>query len=137
MELYVRTMYELFDEHLASATVWLWKEESQGSWGFFDHDATSGTFTERPLVVATASRPYVERVAGTPTRLRWDATAGTLTLGFEGGVDAPHVLIVPAPYAIASITCDGAGVSPTGSAPRYQVACRGPGPHTLVATLTR
>jgi endoglycosylceramidase len=135
---YVGLEYDLQDRYLASSALWLWKENSQGSWGLFDHDETTGAFSERPLVIATVARPYVQRIAGTPTAMTWDASAGTLSLSFEGGVAAPHVLAVPAPYEVVSVTCDGAPVSPSGSAPRLEVSCgAAPGAHVLLATLHR
>jgi endoglycosylceramidase len=139
MALYVRTMHELFDERFASAAVWLWKEQSQGSWGFYALE-DDGTWTERPEVVAAHARVYAERIAGEPTRMHYDAAARRFELAFTGRTDAaPHVLYVPAPPNFAerfAVRCDGRLLEPTpardAATGRVEAVCGGPGAHTLV-----
>jgi endoglycosylceramidase len=134
---YVGLEYDLQDKYLASSALWLWKEISQGNWGFFDHDEATGAFTERPLVVATVARPYAQRIAGTPTEVRWDAAAGTLSIAFAQTVTAPNVLAIPAPYTISQVTCDGVAVTTSGQPPLVEASCTGTGLHALVATVTK
>ncbi len=137
MDLYVRTMHELFDEHLASAAVWLWKEQSQGSWGFYDHE-DDGTWTERPHVIAAHARVYAERIAGEPTSMRYDADTRAFELAYEGRGDlAPHVIHVPEGYGAFAVTCDGAPLEapPRDAATgRIEVVCAGPGPRVVAIT---
>jgi len=134
---FVGLQFDLQDKYLASSALWLWKEHVQGSWGFFDYDQASSTFSERPLVVATASRPWAQRIAGTPTQMQWDPAAGRLTVAYEQAVDAPNVIAVPAPYQIVSVTCDGKEVTPSGQAPRFEATCSGAGAHTLIVKLSQ
>jgi hypothetical protein len=136
---YVGFMYDLFDEVAASSTVWVWKESSQGAWGFFDHDAATGAFTERPAVFAAHTRPYAEVIAGTPMGATYDAAARTYELTFAGRGDrAPHVLRIPrALWPSFTVTCDGAPISDAArdaTTDRVEVLCAGAGMHTLTVT---
>lgn len=136
---YVRFMYELFDEHFTSSTVWLWREQSQGSWGFYDWDETTGEWSERESVFGAHTRVVAQRVAGEPTSMAYDASARRLELRFEGRSDrAPHVIFVPAAVSAAgalAARCDGALVDPPpvrdATTGRLEVLCAGAGPHTL------
>jgi len=69
---------ELHDKYLASDAFWLWKEDSQGAWGLFDHDATTDAFTERPQVVAWLSRVHAARIAGDVVTNSYDHVARSL-----------------------------------------------------------
>ncbi len=139
MDLFVRTMHDLFDERFASATVWLWKEQSQGSWGFFDLQA-DGSWTERPHVIAAHARVYPERIAGEPLRMHYDAVSRRFELRFMGRTDAaPHVFHVPAPPnygATFTVRCDGRPLDPAptrdASTGRIEVVCGGAGEHVVV-----
>ncbi len=136
MERYVRTMHELFDERFASATVWLWKEQSQGSWGFFDL-RSDGTWTERAHVVAAHSRAYAERIAGEPTRMFYDAGARRFELAYEGRTDeAPHVIHLPSTLVPFVARCDGRTITPAPprdpATGRVEIVCAGAGAHELV-----
>ncbi len=136
MDLYARTMYELFDDHLASATVWLWKEESQGSWGFFDLNP-DGSWTERERVVAAHARVYAERIAGEPTSMRYDMDTQRFELAYQGRTDAaPHVIYLPPSYPSGFVTrCDGSIVDPPpvrdAATGRIEVVCGGARMHML------
>lgn len=129
MPRYVQLMHELFDETFASATVWLWKEDSQGRWGFFEAEE-DGTWSERPDVVAAHVRVYAERIAGEPIRMRYDAATRRFELAVEGRRDeAPNVLYVPEGYGPFTLRCDDAVVHGerdprTG---RVEVVCAGSG----------
>lgn len=132
---YVGILYDLFDEHAASSTVWVWKESSQGAWGFFDFDATSGTFTERPAVFAAHTRVWAEVIAGTPVDAHYDGATHALDLTYVGRTDdAPSVIRVPSVLVPSfRVTCDGAAV--TGATrdadDRVEVVCPGPGMHVV------
>jgi len=101
---YLGLMYRLLDERFISATLWLWKEDSQGSWGLFD-TKKNGDWTPRPAMVNIVSRPYIERAAGTPTRMTVES--GALELRFNEGFAAAHRVYVPTRLTIAKVECDG------------------------------
>jgi endoglycosylceramidase len=131
---YLRFEIDLQDETLASSALWLWKEESQGAWGLYDK--TAAGWVERPMMVALVSRPYAPRIAGTPTLMRWDDQAKTLTVSYERAVAAPNLLFVPERFSVASVTCDGQPVAPSGGPRRLEVPCGNAGSHTVVLSLT-
>jgi endoglycosylceramidase len=136
---YYTTQVDLFDEYGESWAYWVWKEQSQGSWGLHDYDAVTDTWSERPMVRRALSRPRAERIAGWPRAMRYDPVARRFELRFDGdaAITAPTELYVPEPADFAAsfaITCDGAAVD----APRdaatglVAVSCAGAGLHTLV-----
>ncbi|MFO0684368.1 MAG: cellulase family glycosylhydrolase [Sandaracinus sp.] len=135
---YVGFLYDLFDEASASSTVWLWKESSQGGWGFYDYDAATDAFTERPEVFDAHTRVWAEVIAGEPTTAHYDREAHALTLSFEGRGDlAPHVIRVPTSFASFTASCDGAPIAEAtreATTGRVEAICAGPGTHTLVVT---
>jgi endoglycosylceramidase len=124
---WMRWEAELHDEYLASDAFWVWKERSQGSWGLFDHDDATDTWTERPQVVGWVSRLHLARIAARDARL--DSSGGRILLEPIDPLDAPHLLYVPEALAGAlSLTCDGA---PADAGPRdpatglVEVGCAG------------
>lgn len=136
---YLRWQVELQDEYQASGFLWVWKEESQDSWGLFDHDDATGAWTERDLVRKAISRVVPEAVAGWPGRFGMDgALRFEMSFTADPTVTARHRLFVPGPddYAASfEVTCDGAPVD----APRdpatgiIEVECGGDDQdHTLV-----
>lgn len=136
---YLRYTLELFDANNVSATVWLWKEASQGQWGFFDWDEATDTYTERPIAVATLSRPYPQIVAGTPKGWIVAADRSSMTLTFTGRGDlAPHVVYLSDNFAGGyAATCDGKPIdTPARDAATglVELLCLGGGEHTLVVT---
>jgi endoglycosylceramidase len=129
-DLWMETEAVLHDRYLASDAFWVWKEQSQGSWGLFDHDDTTGAWTERPQVVGWVSRLHAARIGGDPTAVDYDPTAQTLHVELAPGsaTDAPTLVYVPERLAGGyQVRCDGAGVA----APRdpatglVSVACGG------------
>lgn len=115
-DLWMQTEATLHDRYLASDAFWVWKEESQGAWGVFDH--SGDTWTERPQVVAWLSRPHAARIAGTVIANEYDASARTLHLVTRGG--GTHSIYVPAGD---SVTCNGAAM--TAGSGFVDVACDG------------
>ena len=131
---YVGIMYDLFDEHAASSTVWVWKESSQGAWGFFDYDAPAGTFRTRPAVVDAHLRIWAEIIAGEPMGATYDIATHVFELTYGGrGDDAPSVLRVPMLLGPFRVTCDGAAVADAtrDAVGRVEVVCPGPGTHVV------
>jgi endoglycosylceramidase len=131
---YLTLQYDLQDEVFASSAMWLWKEDSQGSWGLFESTGDD-TWEERPGMINVVSRPYAHRVAGTPTEMTWDREAGTFTVAYEDAVDAPSVLYVPERFTASGATCDGAAATLAGSARWVEVSCGGAGAHEIVLSL--
>jgi endoglycosylceramidase len=134
---YVGYQQDLQEKVLASSFFWLWKETSQGNWGFYDD--SDGGLTERAAVVQAMTRPRLEATAGTLLALAYDASGPSLTVTFLGSakVTGANVVSIGAgatvPASQWNATCDGAKVATSGSDP-LQIACSGPGPHTLVVS---
>jgi endoglycosylceramidase len=133
-ELYLRYQYELQDEYLASSAFWLWKEDSQGRWGLYDHDQATG-WSERPAMVAAVSRPYAERIAGTPVAMSWTPESSVLEVTYADAVEAPSVVFVPERFSVAGVSCDGAPVEAALDQRWLSIPCPGSGEHTLRVTL--
>ncbi|HEX5062696.1 MAG TPA: cellulase family glycosylhydrolase [Kofleriaceae bacterium] len=104
-DLWMGVQAELHDRYLASDAFWVWKEDSQASWGVFDH--TGGVWTERPQVVAWLSRVHAARIAGEVVANEYDHV--TRTLHLETHSSAAHAIYVPAPGFTA--TCNGTQLS--------------------------
>lgn len=110
----------------------MWKERSQGSWGLFDYDEGTGTWSERPSAVAMVSRPRVVAVAGWPESYR--VLDGKIDLTFAGDPEVlgPNLMYIPAGWDVLA-RCDGATVDVgTASATGFrEVVCGGAGTHRL------
>ncbi len=109
-DLWMRTAAQLHDRYFASDAFWVWKEQSQASWGVFDHDATTGAWTERPQVVAWLSRVHVARVAGTPVVVESSVIGDAIHVEIAPGshTDAPYLVYVPERFAATThARCDG------------------------------
>ncbi|MFT3765088.1 MAG: cellulase family glycosylhydrolase [Minicystis sp.] len=136
---YLAWQTEWQDEYQASAFFWLWKEQSQGSWGLFDYDAANDAWTERDHVRKALARVAPEAVAGWPTSFAYDRAAKRFQLDFTGdpAITAPSRIHVPAPADFApsfTITCDGAAVTAARDPASgvVEVPCGGAGAHTIV-----
>lgn len=108
---YLTWQSELQEEYQASSFFWVWKEQSQGSWGCFDHDATTGTWIARGDLEKALARVRPERVAGWPESFGFDRAQGKFTLKFRADptVTAPHLIAVaPLLGKPKSVSCDGA-----------------------------
>ncbi len=125
-DLWMRWQAELHDEYLAGDAFWLWKEDSQASWGV--HERVADGWQERPQVVGWVSRIHAQRIAGSPQRVAWDGQTGSFELEATGG-DAPHELYIPEPSAVTfAATCNDQLVSGLTRDPAtgvVQVACSG------------
>jgi len=120
-DLWMGVQQTLHDRYFASDAFWVWKEESQASWGLYDHNADD-TWTERPRIVAWVSRIHAARIAGTVTANEYDYTTGALHLEAYGG-SAPHEIYIPERSATTfAATCDGAALSATRDAATGLVA---------------
>ena len=103
-DLWMATQQTLHDRYLASDAFWVWKEESQGSWGVFDF--ANGVWTERPQVVAWISRVHAARIAGTVVSNEY--AAGTLHLEAHGSDGVAHSIYTPMEM---TLTCNGAAIT--------------------------
>lgn len=110
--LWMRTQGQLHDRYFASNAFWVWKEQSQGSWGVYAYNA--GTWMERPNVVAWVSRIRLARIAGTPRSLESSALGDSTRLELESATEGQHLVYIPERYAAATrISCDGATIGAT------------------------
>jgi endoglycosylceramidase len=111
---YLAWQSELQDEARASSFFWLWKEDSQGSWGCFDRAAPgAGAWTERTALRRALARVRPAAIAGLPERFGYDAGKGSFELTFTGDPDvvAPHLIVVPELLGPPlHVRCDGADV---------------------------
>ncbi|MCU0672586.1 MAG: glycoside hydrolase family 5 protein [Myxococcota bacterium] len=137
---YYRMQLDLQDEVGASSAVWLWKEDSQGSWGFhdFEGEGEDGTWVQREAMVALFDRGFPERIAGWPRGWSWATEAAgsaddRLVVTYDGddAITAPTVLRLP--EGEWAITCDGAAASVMLRDGRHEVACVGGGTHVVEA----
>lgn len=140
-ENYLRWQTELQDQYLASGYFWVWKEQSQGSWGMFEWSAADGSWMERDNVRKALSRVAAEAIAGFPTALGYDSEARRFEVKFTGDpeVTAPSLIFVPDASDFApsfDVTCDGAAVTASRDplSGVIEVDCGGPGAHSIVVT---
>jgi hypothetical protein len=120
------------DAQGASTALWLWKEQSQGEWGLFQIQP-DGSWTPRPILFQAISRPYAQAIGGDVQSIAWDGAKLTVMFSGHAGVPATHTIFWNRPSA--TISCDGAPVSPSStdaSASLVTVECGGSGAHTLV-----
>jgi hypothetical protein len=110
--------------------MWLWKEQSQGSWGLYTHNA-DGSWSPRPLMFDAVARPYAQAIGGDPTALSWDGAM--LTVAFTGRADVPAEHDIYWPRGAPQFRCDGKAVSAKRvDGARYTVDCGGgSGAHSL------
>jgi endoglycosylceramidase len=113
---YLAWQTDLQDEYQASGFFWVWKEESQGSWGLFDHDDKTGAWTERAHVRQAITRVAPEAVSGWPESFGYDREKKRFEMTFtaDPAVTAKHRIFVPGPDDFAAafdITCDGKAVT--------------------------
>ena len=74
---------EMFNERNLSHAYWLWKEDSQGAWGFFDFNEENQKWVIRPRAIETLSRPYPQFIPGRLIQHRDDRSKGLLSLTYE------------------------------------------------------
>lgn len=109
-DLWIDWQAELQDEYLASNAIWLWKEDSQGSWGVFDK--VGDEWVERPQIVRWIARLQPHRIAGSAEQVTYDAAAGTLSITSTGTGGLAHQVYLPA-ESTAAVSCNGMAVAAT------------------------
>lgn len=80
---YIRAQQEAAEEFSSGQILWLWKEDSQGSWGFYDFDATTGSWVVRENAVRLFAKPYAQAVPGRLLAHNFDPETKVLTFSFE------------------------------------------------------
>jgi hypothetical protein len=107
-------IYDQTNKNAISTAQWLWKEESQDSWGFYDY--TSGSPVLREDAARATAQAYPQAVSGKLTSAAFDEASQTLTVDFVyADTKAPHQLFVPTTYAYAGgyeVTCGSDVVQP-------------------------
>ncbi len=134
---YIGMQLDLQDESHASSAFWVWKESSEGAWGFFDR--TGADWTERPAIRKAFARIRPRLFGAFPRRYRWDGVRFTAELVGDAAITGPTIVHVPLPEdrpGAVRATCDGVALAVSVDA-RGDVAlpCAGPGVHTLVVEL--
>jgi hypothetical protein len=84
---YTRAQQEAAEELSSGQITWLWKEDSQGSWGFYDFDTTTETWVLRENAVRLFSRPYAQAVPGKLLSHNFDPQTRVLSFSFESKGD--------------------------------------------------
>jgi endoglycosylceramidase len=122
---YIGHLLEDADSQMASTALWLWKEQSQGEWGLYTHNADD-SWSPRPVMFDAVGRARAQAIGGDPTTIGWDG--GTLRVGFTSRADVPAEHDIFWPGAAPAIACDDQPVAPLAvddTAHRYIVACGG------------
>jgi hypothetical protein len=103
---WIQTEELLHDRYLASNAFWVWKEDSQGSWGLFSKDATG--WVERPAIISWVSRVRVARYASVPRAVEPTIAGDAVRVELSGSGSAPNLVYIPERFATTTaITCDG------------------------------
>ena len=101
-EKWLQYQAELHDEYYASSALWLWKENSQGSWGLFDK--VDDEWQERKTYISWVSRIMAHRIAGELKRLEF--SGGVLTLE-STDTSSPHLIFIPERFnETVEVTCN-------------------------------
>ena len=102
-------MYSLADEYVVSTAQWVWKEDSQDSWGFFDFEGETPILREN--VAAAASRAYPQAISGRIKTSSYDPATGDFSVTFVyRDTGAPHEIFLPVGTVFASgvsLQCSG------------------------------
>jgi len=94
---YIQAMQEAAEESSSGQMLWLWKEDSQGSWGFYDFDVATGNWVIRDNAVRLFGKPYALAVPGTLLTQHFDPEERVLSFSFEtkGGEQGGPLLFLP------------------------------------------
>jgi endoglycosylceramidase len=110
-------MYSLADQYAFSTAQWVWKEDSQDSWGFFDFEGDTPVLREN--VAEAASRAYPRAISGTIATSTFDADTAEFSVEFSyADTGAPHEIFLPVEGAFATgftLQCNGEEVEPQSS----------------------
>jgi hypothetical protein len=110
---YLYSIQQLTQQGVLGEAFWLWKEESQGNWGFFDQQP-DGTWTVRAAGLKAVAIPYPMAVPGTLQSFSFNQSTSVLTVTFvaKGGEAAPLMFLSPLWYPNGvKATLNGSSVS--------------------------
>lgn len=112
-------MYSLADQNVFSTAQWVWKEDSQDSWGFFDFQGETPVLREN--VAQAASRAYPQAIGGRIKTSSYDPATQTFSVTFNyAEAKAPHQIFLPLAYAYSNgftLQCNGEEVQPLSQSP--------------------
>ena len=86
-------MTDLTAQFASGHAFWVWKENSQGSWGYFDAPTEGGEWTLRQAVIDNLTLPFVAAAPGLLNSQSWDPESGTLSFSFTSSGGEPGLLI--------------------------------------------
>ena len=94
---YIRAQQEAAEELSSGQMLWLWKEDSQGSWGFYNFNDASGSWIVRENAVKLVGKPYALAVPGVLLKHNFNPATKILTFSFEaqGGESGGPLLFLP------------------------------------------
>jgi hypothetical protein len=93
---YIQAVQSLSIEYGSGQAFWVWKENSQGSWGFFDFDEAAGSWLPREQGLKQIGRPHALAVPGRFLHHSFDPESRELRVGFRSeGDDGPPLLYLP------------------------------------------
>lgn len=106
---WIRAEIDLQNRFLAHSAFWVWKENSQGSWGLFEA-VTGGTWKPRNAAVKALTSPYPAEVDGELLSLEFDRATTTATAQVALFSTGDILWAVPEIWYPkgAKATCDGA-----------------------------
>jgi len=103
----------LADKHAAHTAQWVWKENSQDAWGFYDFK--DGKPILRENTARATARAYPRAISGRIQAIHFNPATYELNVAFRyKATGAPHVLSLPVAYGYPkgyTVTCDGKKVA--------------------------
>jgi hypothetical protein len=104
----------LADTNVVSTAQWVWKENSQDAWGFYDF--VDGKPVLREQAAAETSQAYPQAISGRIKTVAYDPTSKGLTVDFVyRNTGKPHQIFLPLSYGYQNgytVTCSGQEVKP-------------------------
>ncbi len=111
----LNAIYTLTNANAVSTAQWVWKENSQDSWGFYDF--TNGQPTLRETAAAATAQAYPQAISGRLKTAAYDTATSTLTVDVVyKNTGQPHQIFVPTAYGFKNgftATCAGKEIQPT------------------------
>jgi alpha-glucosidase (family GH31 glycosyl hydrolase)/beta-glucosidase/6-phospho-beta-glucosidase/beta-galactosidase len=105
----------LADQYLFHTAQWVWKENSQDAWGFYDFESDVPVL--RDTIAKETARAYPQAISGRIQNIRFDKVSENLTVHFTyTDTGEPHIIFIPVTYAYTNgfdVLCDGENVSST------------------------
>lgn len=94
----LHNIYDFADKYMFHTAQWVWKETSQGSWGFWDYDEDTKTYHLREKAARNSARAYPSRVSGEMKSFNLDANSKTLTINLLKSGKEIHEIVWPVSY---------------------------------------